>query len=347
MATEFTFERVERHLYRHRYLMRNGQWSVNYVAVFRDHTGKDRRIKLSHDLKTARQLLKELEVRNDKKEDLDAEKKAKQQRQELMTLSKWAAIYQGLPEVKQKRSVDRDIQMLKHLTRHLGDKPLTEIRRENLFNYIEKRRGETLFRCGDWTTVPVKDGTIRNELAILRHVLNVARSREIETSNVSFENVLPDATTRQRTLKSDERKRLLEASPVWLRRLLLTAMETALSEGDLIRLELDDVDWDEGVIVPGGGRKKTHVRQAAPLTAVVRALFEEMKHEYRQAKVKNLSTACLVFTKDGKPISANMIHKAIRKACKTASVKDFRFHDTRHIAKTAWARAESRLKLRC
>jgi hypothetical protein len=46
MATEFTFERVERHLYRHRDLMRNGQWSVNYVAVFRDHTGKDRRIKL-------------------------------------------------------------------------------------------------------------------------------------------------------------------------------------------------------------------------------------------------------------------------------------------------------------
>jgi hypothetical protein len=50
-----------------------------------------------------------------------------------MTLSNWAAIYQGLPEVKQKRSVDRDIQMLKHLTRHLGDKPLTEIRREDFF----------------------------------------------------------------------------------------------------------------------------------------------------------------------------------------------------------------------
>ena len=63
-------------------------------------------------------------------------------------------------------------------------------------------------------------------------------------------------------------------------------METALSEGDLIRLEVDDVDWDEGVIVPGGGRKKTHLRQAAPLTAVVRGLFEEVKHEHRQAKVK-------------------------------------------------------------
>ena len=229
--------------------------------------------------------------------------------------------------------------MLKHLTRHLGDKPITEIRREDLFNYIGKRRGETLFRCHRWTAVPVKDGTIRNELAILRHVLNVATSREIKTSNVSFENVLPDATNRQRTLKADERKRLLEASPVWLRRLVLTAMETALSEGDLIRLELDDVDWDEDVIVPGGGRKKTHVRQAAPLTAVVRAIFEEMKHECRQAKVENFTTAGLVFTKDGKPISSNMIHKAIRKACKTANVKDFRFHDTRHIAKTAWARA--------
>ena len=37
-------------------------------------------------------------------------------------------------------------------------------------------------------------------------------------------------------------------------------------------------------------------------------------------------------------ISGNMIHKALRKACKRPGVKDFRFHDTRHTAKTEWAR---------
>jgi len=62
-----SFERIERHLYKSSHRMNNRQWSVYYVAVFKDWTGKNRRIRLSADLRTARILLKELEVKNDKK----------------------------------------------------------------------------------------------------------------------------------------------------------------------------------------------------------------------------------------------------------------------------------------
>jgi integrase len=85
-------------------------------------------------------------------------------------------------------------------------------------------------------------------------MLNVATSREIVASKVSFNGgVIPAATSRTRILKPDEEKRLLENSPLLLRRLLVVAMETALSRGDLPRLEWDDVDYENGVIVPKGG----------------------------------------------------------------------------------------------
>jgi integrase len=352
---ENSFQRIETHLYKSSHRMNNGQWSVYYLAVFKDWTGKNRRIRLSADLKTARILLKELEVKNDKKVDLDAEKKAKQQRENAMTIAKWMPLCEQLPEMHTKkngqprRSLDRDNQLYAHIIRLMGNKQLAEISRVDLEAYKKTRGSETLFRCGKWTKVPVSSGTIRNELAALRRVLNLARLHKNEmaekngivyqVSDVSFEGILPNAHTRERPLKASEKKTLLPASSPWLRRLLIVAMETCLSRGDLLRLTWDDIDWDEGVIVPGGGRKKTQVRQVAPLTETVRSILEEIKQERKHSKIGTLVATGLVFVRDdGRPISGNALTKALHKACKRAKVRDFRFHDTRHTAKTEWAR---------
>jgi len=160
-----------------------------------------------------------------------------------------------------------------------------------------------------------------------------------KVSDVSFEGVLPNAQTRDRTLKVSEKNALLPACSPWLRRLLIVAMETCLNWGDLLRLTWNDIDWDDGVIVPGGGRKKTHVRQVAPLTETVRGILEEIKRERKRSKIKNISGSELVFIRDdGQPITGNAVSKALYKACKRAKVSDFRFHDLRHSAKTDWAR---------
>jgi integrase len=352
---ENRFQRIERHLYKSSHRMNNGQWSVYYVAVFKDWTGKNRRIRLSTDLKTARILLKELEVKNDKKIDLDAEKKAKQQRENAMTIAKWIPLCKRLPEMHTKkngqprRSLDRDNQLYAHIIRLMGNKQLAEISRADLEAYKKARGSETLFRCGKWTKVPVSSGTIRNELAALRRVLNLARLHKNEmaenngivyqVSDLSFEGILPNARTRARPLKASEKKTLLPACSPWLRRSLIVAMETCLSRGDLLRLTWDDIDWDEGVIVPGGGRKKTQVRQVAPLTETVRSILEEIKQERKHSKIGTLAATGLVFVRDdGRPISGNAVTRALHRACKRAKVRDFRFHDTRHTAKTEWAR---------
>src|SRR5262249_42303107 len=148
-------------------------------------------------------------------------KRSEEERVNAITIAKFAPLYKELPEIKAKRSADRDEELLAHVIRIMGDKLLAEISRQDLFDYIEKRRGETLSGCGEWTNIPLKDGEIRNELAILRRMLNLARQYKdemakkgirYEVSAVSFEGVMPDSNHRQRTLKDTERQRLLKES---------------------------------------------------------------------------------------------------------------------------------------
>ena len=57
------------------------------------------------------------------------------------------------------------------------------------------------------------------------------------------------------------------------------AVETCLSQGDILRLTESTIDWQRGVIVPEGGRKKTHVFQVSPLTNRCREILEEIRAE--------------------------------------------------------------------
>jgi hypothetical protein len=160
-----------------------GNGPFYFQARFKSWDGKPFEKRLSDHVSTARKLLREYEVLNDEKktscargERLIAEaKRAEEEKANAMTIAKFVPLYYDLPETKKKRSADRDEELLSHVVRIMGDILLADISRQDLFNYIDKRRDETLFRCGEWTKVRVKDGTIRNELAILRRLLNLAR----------------------------------------------------------------------------------------------------------------------------------------------------------------------------
>ena len=137
-------------------------------------------------------------------------------------------------------------------------------------------------------------------------MINLARDRNLQTSTVSFRGAIPEAETRDRVLSGAEAARLFPLFPDWLRRLAEVARETALSEGDMIRLTDEMIDTEQGVIVPAGGRIKTHVRQIAPLTDRVTEILQEIAAERRQTKVRNVHG--LVFTRaNGKAITKDAI----------------------------------------
>ena len=166
MTGENSFMRVERHLYRVQYRQKDKQWSVYYKALFRTWEGEPFEKRLSNDLAVARKLLREYEQLNDERKPLVLEqerlaaeaKKAEAAKSSTMTVRKFAPIYLALPEMKAKDSADRDKQLSDHIVRLMDDKFLAEISRQDLFDYIDKRRGEMLFRCGEWTAIRSRMG---------------------------------------------------------------------------------------------------------------------------------------------------------------------------------------------
>jgi integrase len=183
----------------------------------------------------------------------------------------------------------------------------------------------------------VNRGTISNELSLLRRMLRVAARESYKVVVPSFEDLIVRTRRGGRALTLAEQEKALALYPKWMARLAEFAVETCLSEGDILRLTEDMVDRQRGIIVPAGGRKKTEVNQVSPLTQRAREILDEIKAEKKSGEsVANV--AGLIFTRsDGSAITKDMIHAQVEKAVR-AGVKKFKFHDYRNTAMTQWRR---------
>jgi hypothetical protein len=131
---------------------------------FKDWKGKHRTFPVGSELKTARDELRVYEARNIRREDFDLDKVKPTAG---MNVASWADNYFDLEEVKSKRSIDRNRGLVVPIKRLLGEKPLTDLCREDLFAYQNARRQEGILRggqesrlsgfspyfrggCGDW-----------------------------------------------------------------------------------------------------------------------------------------------------------------------------------------------------
>ena len=333
-----TFERIEKHLYKRQYQTTSGDWSTIFYARFTDFKGKRRMFPLGSDLKTARGELKVLEAQNIRREDFGKDKLI-EKRTGAMTLAEWGEKYPHQQGVKYKRSLNEEKGMIRlHLTPFFGSTPLTQITRESLIRYIDKRMGETTLRQGKASKKSVARGTVSNEISLLRRMLRVAAREGYQVSTPSFEDLIMRVKKGGRALTVEERAKVLAVYPKWLARLAEFATETCLSEGDLLRLTDAMIDRKFRVVVPEGGRMKTETEQASPLTDRALEILNEIGREKRSGAVV-ASVNGLIFTRDdGRPITRSMISDAVQKAVREAGVKKYRFHDYRNTALTDWAR---------
>ena len=208
---EETFERVTeghggkavpvKHFYRRQYQIAGDDWRTIYYARFKDWKGKQRTFTLGSALTTAREHLMIYEARNIRREDFDLDKKKPESG---MTVAAWADSYFELEEVKARRSIDRDRTLAAPIKRLLGHRDLTELCHEDLFGYKNARKAEGIIRGGKESKTKVSNGTVKNELSLLRRMVNLARDRDIKTSNGSFRGTIPEAETRERILNDAE-----------------------------------------------------------------------------------------------------------------------------------------------
>lgn len=341
------FERVQRHLYRVQNVNADGERSALFYARFRCRLkGEARAIALGSDLSKAKDALKKIEAKDVDRYDFDLDKikpdwapKAPDGKSKPFTVTEWLAKYPTFSDVKYKRSLADELRMIRlHIEPFFGSMLLTEVSREALTRYIQHREGQTVIRCGKASKVKVNRGTISNELSCLRRMLRVALREGFKVTVPSFEALIIRTERGGRELTESEQKKVLENFEPWMRRLAEFAVETCLSEGDLLRLTDDMIDERAGIIKPEGGRKKTKVEQVSPLTEKARAVLQEIRDLRRRgAIVANVHG--LVFSRDGgRAIDEDMIQYRAGKAIKKAGIKKFVFHNYRNTALTSWAR---------
>lgn len=221
-------------------------------------------------------------------------------------------------------SSKRDQSLVAHLMRHLGHYPLSEISDKEIYRYMERR---------DEEGAALK--TVYNELGLLSRAFNVARKKwgwscVNPVSDVEKEEL---DNARDRWIENEEERRLLLASPQWLRDIIGFAVNTGLRRGEILNLIWKHVSFERRTIYIG--KQKNKGKNELPLNDyALKVLFA------RKRVVPSTSGNGFVFcTKDGKRLDGDNVGRAFRKATKRAEIEDIRFHDLRHTFATRMAHA--------
>jgi integrase len=299
---------------------------------------------LGCDLRFAKDELVKIEAKNVQgyNFDLDSERvqaKGRDGKTQSFKFSDWCDKYPHFDDILRKRSLADELRIIRlHLMPFFGGSSIADIQRQDLCEYIAHRSQQHLIRDKKRESIKaVSRGTISNELSLLRRILRLASREGYRVKVPSFDNLIVRVDRSGRALSLEEQRAALMIYPKWMARVAEFAVETCLSQGDILRLTEEMVDWERGVIVPKGGRKKTGVHQVSPLTQRAREILAEINAERRRGSLMP-KVAGLIFTRDdGAPISKHMLHAQVKRAVKSG-IRKFKFHDYRNTAMTQWRR---------
>ncbi|MDD4997339.1 MAG: site-specific integrase [Syntrophales bacterium] len=229
--------------------------------------------------------------------------------------------YKKLDTVKAKKSYNRDLQSIEKLSAFFAGKRVSEITANSIESYRIKRRSEESFRKHK-----TRPATINREVACLRRILYLARD-EKGIDVFAFKKIKPldEQNIRNRILTDKELENLLAALPPHTWQIVVFANLTAMRKGEILGLTWDKVDLEGGFVHLNPEDTKTNEGRSIPLDA---RLIEMLKALPRSDDVPN------VFLWRGKPIKD--IRKSFSTARKKAAVKDFTFHDFRHMCINNW-----------
>ncbi len=220
------------------------------------------------------------------------------------------------------------------LQEYFGNKRLTAITPALVEQYRAWRRA-SLSRFGR----QVLPATVNRELAVLRHMFNLARkgvlilmggvSPENPVSQVSFER---EHNERERVLSAEEFQAVYNAATTWLKPVLLVAYHTGMRRGEILKLSWEHVDLKRSIIRLRSGDTKTDDGRLIPLNQSLRELFTGLLRGLGTSLVFRNPTTGRVYT----PVAVSM---AFQRACRQAGVSNATFHDLRHTFVTNARRA--------
>jgi integrase len=234
-----------------------------------------------------------------------------------------AAWYLNLPEVKAKRSYDRDERSMLKLLPFFGDRLLKDITPALVEAYRQKPLSEQSGRTPTTLTAPA---TVNREIALFKTILNKAISNgKAERNPAKGVKQLKENNERDRVLSPEEFTRLLAYCPEHLKPIVKLAYHTAMRQGEILGLTWGHVDLKEGFIRLDPKHTKTNDRRLVPLNGELMEMFKAMPRGLPGVKV---------FVRGGRAIKS--IREAFEHAREKAGLENFCFHDLRHTALNNW-----------
>jgi len=227
----------------------------------------------------------------------------------------WAEEYLKIKELQGRKSLRRMKTSVKNLVKFFGNYYLNEITPALIDTYINKRR---------YTKSPqgtlLAPATINRELAQLKNLLNTAvENGNLEKSPIRRGIMLKENNERDRVLSTEEYERLINAANESLKGIILTAYNTGMRAGEILRLTWDRIDLKEGLITLRPEDTKTSEGRIIPLNHELIEYFLNLPRHIR---------CPYVFHNQGKKYT--YYRTAWTTALKKAGIRDFKFHDLRH-----------------
>lgn len=165
----------------------------------------------------------------------------------------------------------------------------------------------------------VAPATVNRELACLKHMYTKAIVWDfVKTNPVKRVKSLKEPPGRLRYLKQAEFEALFETCADYIKPILITALNTGMRKGEILKLKWADVDLKNRKITVI--ETKNNESRIVPIN---NTLYQELLSLFEKAKSE------FVFT-DSNGLPFGDIKKSFSAAVKRAGLENFRFHDLRH-----------------
>ncbi|GAN34857.1 MAG: site-specific integrase [Candidatus Brocadia sp. AMX2] len=209
---------------------------------------------------------------------------------------------------------------LKHLIPFFGTSKLSSISPKMISEYKVLRKSEE-----------AKPATVNRELAMLSKAFNLAVKEWewIKDNPVSKVPKEKEGNDRDRWLADDEKKRLLNVSPPWLRNIIIFDLHTGLRQGELLSLQWNRVNLLRRTIIIQ--ETKSGKPRTIPLNQVAFDILTE------KSKIRNIKNDLVFSSGVGNKIDRHNLRRAFNIAIEKAGLRDFHFHDLRHTFATRLA----------
>lgn len=197
-----------------------------------------------------------------------------------------------------------DLSITRALDREFGSKNLLDITTWQIEKYKAARKEK------------VKPASVNREMCVLKHIFSKAFEWGKLKENPSRKvKKLKGEVQRVRFLMPDEVQTLLSNCSDRIREVVTVAVHTGMRKGEILGLESNQVNFDQGIISLFEPDTKNHERRDVPMDETVKGILRGL----------GSNGGCLFHNVD-----KGVLHRLFHEAMEKSGISDFRFHDLRH-----------------